>query len=561
MEVESVPHYEPVEEEKEMAIEEKRASCQYCLVYKMELYSQLAEVRVAEHFLMENPFFGDSFPAMKNIEYLFVEEKGRLVVDAQQSPEENERLRQEYESLMALYLQQRYRPSDPNQAPLNKPEESATHPRLYNVVTGQEVKNVLDAQYNHDMELVIKVVDLGRIYRYHQHDETLGNDALREVYNEIRVGFFLNELRYAYETVASNNFMVILDWFISEHNLYPQIKGTGPYQYIVSEKLDQNLVDYLLAHPTLETLKALLFQVAHALETAWTTHRYLHYDLHYNNVMLKYNHPQSSFYDRRYFYTRAYDDGKTYALPQTATHNALVKLIDYGRNRMQIPVTPSDEAHRNLYEHIDNLNNEHHHDALLVYEDTPYGIGVESNRTWDVRRLLWDLMMHLPVAYWDRLERENAKDYALLLQQCSLALEINEANRLARENRLHTNFLFDKKDVISFTIEDIVQSPIRELYMRLVYYDKYFLTLEKEWDRIAYIKSQASHIERKQSDIIDLFNEFRRWFRLMRGQLVWSARQTTLDATFLLSCGLFDSFIVEDASAEDGVWVGQRPYL
>ena len=58
---ESAPHYNPHERDG------TTKATGYYLFEKHELYRQLSEVQVAPHIFIENPFFAETFPAMKHI--------------------------------------------------------------------------------------------------------------------------------------------------------------------------------------------------------------------------------------------------------------------------------------------------------------------------------------------------------------------------------------------------------------------------------------------------------------------------------------------------------------
>jgi hypothetical protein len=238
---------------------------------------------------------------------------------------------------------------------LKSRHESATKPALYMIESvGSYFKHVL---YERG-DLFMKVVPLEE----EEEDGTLfvlDNDKLSEIYNEIVVGYFLNELVYGYSNVLSIHFMTVVDWFVALKDSLTEedveASSSSLHQIIVAEKLDVSVWEYLNTRHDLPILKAIIFQVCHALEVAWYTNEYTHNDLHTLNIMLKRFSDDSPLKDRHFMYRRLVDN-KWYRIKRTALRNKMVKIIDFGRNRMLCPSTvdhiEDDGEHRHLHDNV-----------------------------------------------------------------------------------------------------------------------------------------------------------------------------------------------------------------
>jgi hypothetical protein len=164
---------------------------------------------------VENPYDKESWPTTAQLERLSVERPPKL-------------------DQVASLFTSRY-------AVLNKipqREQTSTRPDIYNLLSVSHYFRHILAERD---DLFLKVVPISGIHP----------EALREVYNEIIAGYFLQELVYAYSQVLSLHFLQILDWFAAvRHAIVPE---EGPnrfyHQVIVSERLDHSLGDYLEANP------------------------------------------------------------------------------------------------------------------------------------------------------------------------------------------------------------------------------------------------------------------------------------------------------------------------
>ncbi len=118
------------------------------------------------------------------------------------------------------------------------------------------------------------------------------------------------------------------------------------------ERLDETLNDAVDARMprlytqrlplSLDEMRCILFQLFSALEVAWLTHRFVHGDLHADNVMLKRCGDVSPLYQKNFLYRRYNDPDVWYVLERHLLDNRIVKLIDFGRARINAPLSPQD---------------------------------------------------------------------------------------------------------------------------------------------------------------------------------------------------------------------------
>ncbi len=524
----------------------------YYTVKREELYKVRKNTISEKINQWENPFEKDSFPSMDDINYSSWFKHGVLYMQ--------QGTREEYDRKVKEFRDKRY-PLHDDTVMVNNDVVSITKPRLYNVVTSETVKNELVAHLNKDTSLVIKVVDLGGIYEENIYDRANGDHDLEEIYNEIRVGFFLNELRYTYPKCLTQHFMSVIDWFISDINLYPSSSGYGPYQYIVSEKLDIPLYKHLLKYPTTYVLKCTLFCVAQALEAAWATNKYLHYDLHYENIMLKEAVRGSEFFEKNYLYTRPYSKN-TYMLARTGTFNTIVKILDFGRNRMEIP--DNLDKTNDLFEHIDK-DHKHEHNDSLVYDIKSFGIGLADNRTWDMRRLIWDMVTQFPIDYWVNLKNNDpGSDYIKLIAQMGNLLDITEVNTVSKEaiNDVNLSDLFAMSNNM-FTIESILLSKIRELHVNLKR-DPEYKKKNKQEQKIYRAQKGVEYGFKNAFVLEKRLNNYALWHETVLYKHIWTVKKTLFNATSFLDSDLFTALIVKPneipTDAKKNAWLGERPY-
>lgn len=301
---------------------------------------------------------------------------------------------------------------------VEKRSQSATKPVLYDMRSTSDYFHHL--LYERD-DLFMKIVPLHFVRAQSEEDVAI---ALAEIYTEIVVAYFLNELVYGYSQVLSLHFMTIVDWFPTQRiAMTPEEQALDEHHYhqiIVSEKLDESLRDYLLVHRSGAALRASLFQMFHALETAWHTNGYTHNDLHLGNIMVKWLGEGTPLHNKDFLYRRLTHD-HWFRLRREDLNNSMVKLIDFGRNRLFVASKPS---------HIDEAGGEHRHvhDQLICAPGFAHaGYACEApNREIDVVLPLVSLLM-LPRDYWDALGEQESRAFFAL---CELHLDFAELNRL-----------------------------------------------------------------------------------------------------------------------------------
>ena len=244
-------------------------------------------------------------------------------------------------------------------------------------------------------DLLLKTVPL-----YNKHG-IYDDVVLEEVYNEVQLGFFLNELLYGYSHVLSIHFMSVLDWFVLKGPPMMASETLGQYdaryhQIIVTERADVTLRTYLQAHPSVATLRTTLFQTYHArtLETAWWTHNLTHNDLtrvqHYAARDRRTPLPLAG----RHFVYKRLGRPHWYLLLVHQLQGQHVKLIDLGRNRAYVP---SQAQHT----HDAFVHGVHVHDRLLSPPGYEKAFGYprnKPNRRIDVQLLLFRVCSACPTS-------------------------------------------------------------------------------------------------------------------------------------------------------------------
>jgi hypothetical protein len=220
--------------------------------------------------------------------------------------------------------------------------------------------------------------------------------ALVDLANDMVLSSYLNALVLDFERVVTPHFAFIIDWIAG-----PEIDGDGLAvtrtnpneparitdvrfvpnslaQYVVVERADVTLGSLLdKGGLTLRLLRAILFSAFYSLDAAWNVRRYLHYDFHGGNVMVRALGAEldSPFLGRVWAYKRAGDPHYFYLT--AAEHGDLfVEIIDAGRSRMYVPHTPG-------FVLIGNPNFE---DSGSFVDDA------RADRSWDVRRIALDLL-------------------------------------------------------------------------------------------------------------------------------------------------------------------------
>lgn len=510
-----------------------------------EFYGELKPKLFARSLIRENPFFPETFPAMKDISYSIWTERGTLYVW-----QANDDKR--YDDMLRRYINGRY---VLNAKEALKTVSSITAPKFYNVVTGEKIMPVLSDFLHQNTKLVVKRIDLGEIYARNMYNRVAGNNDLGEIYNEIRVGFFLNELRYAYSSVVTEHFMTVVDWFVSDVNYYPIDKGIGPFQYIISEKLDSSLSDYLLLYPNMETLRCTLFSIAHALEVAWATHKFVHYDFHENNVMLKDAPP--AFIGKDYLYTRP-GNKRVYRLPGEGTNGMMVKILDFGRCHMHVPPPLTVNDKRDVFDHITEKGHIHNKEIFYVRDTNHLGDDVvvkEPDRANDLRRLFIDLLTRYPVDYWETLRGDKKKPdllYIALVRQLKSFLSEVKTGSAAET-------MFNGKD-----LEKVLFSQTRGLYLKLK--KDGVLVVDRETEVMTFtdeftVALQKIHDSKRQREIaVANLKTYHAWLNDAYNTVRLSVSTLALTVSDFLSSDLFSGLIkTEFKNEKQHVWMGKWP--
>jgi len=217
-------------------------------------------------------------------------------------------------------------------------------------------------------------------------DKSSYENSMNEAYNEAIIGAFMTN--YVTDRHLSPCFVRIVDWFkctklpIMPNESYPDVN----YQYVVIEKAEMDLLEFVrqaiegsaAADVKVDRLRSVLFMVLHALEMGWAAREFIHYDMHVNNIMLE-EVPvvEGAPPEAHWAFQRA--NGDWYRIDPSNTGKMLVKIIDYGRSRMIV----DDISGITLVQYCPGFEN--------------YGVLESANRSWDVRRLAWNLMHRIAI--------------------------------------------------------------------------------------------------------------------------------------------------------------------
>jgi serine/threonine protein kinase len=300
--------------------------------------------------------------------------------------------------------------------------QSITKPLLFNIVSlTNYFKHIL---YERE-DLFMKLVPLTDLNDY----------SLEEIYNEVKIAYFLNELVYGYTGVLSLHFMTIVDWFTVPRIISLNGGMVSYHQAIISEKIDILLEDYLYANPSIEVLRIVLFQLFHALETAWCTNQYTHNDLHLGNLMLKIITPDSPLFGKDFLYRRL-SNPYWYRLPSSVMNNKLLKIIDFGRNRCWVP---KEEHHLSI-----KIPGRHNHNRL-IYLPHMRALGnlkESANRRIDIICPLLHILA-LNSGYWNNMGGDELDSFYDLCEKAISWETINENVALFVDDDIG----FDKKEI------------------------------------------------------------------------------------------------------------------
>ena len=210
-----------------------------------------------------------------------------------------------------------------------------------------------------ELPLVVKKVNL-------DEDEELNE----ENYMDIVIGSRLNLL------IASNiatGFMRTVDWFVC-HDIVDE-RNSKSVLYTILEAMDSEMIKYVVvqakANPLL--LMSLLGQLLCNLESAQAAMGYVHYDLHTGNVMLHTTRRSELLLSD--FWTFQRPNGQTAYISKDDCNAQEVKIIDFGRNRLNGPVFEKSGSRTAGASEV-----------LVVSEMEDIGIGQKFHRQHDMRR-------------------------------------------------------------------------------------------------------------------------------------------------------------------------------
>jgi len=352
----------------------------------------------------------------------------------------------------------------PSHTLLNTPDETHTKAGIYasQSAPGDLLRSILLGR----ADLVVKVTPL---YRVGWDNEPIVNDKkleyiddedLSEVFNDIRVAHFLRELLFGYRSIISLHFTQVIDWFplsipITRTISKKAVGLIGHYQVSIIERLDDTLSAIMDRDEpiSLDELRVVLFQVFSALEVAWLTHRFVHYDLHLDNVMVKdLTSSKSPLNGRHWLYRRYNDPTHWYILPRELHRGRLIKLIDYGRAHLRVPcgpdacVYPDRHIHSCYFTPSDDF--EHH----------GYGGTNPLNPYYDVRIFFYHLLSsgdNLALSYYDEDDKTMSPFLDLVKEALGLRHLRDELVTQARDSTDDNDKLEDISrfgDTLSLTV-------------------------------------------------------------------------------------------------------------
>lgn len=240
---------------------------------------------------------------------------------------------------------------------------------------------------------------------------------LDEIYNDIRIGYFLNELIYGYEHVLCIHFPIVIDWFpiprdsiIPKEDYVPEKTFKYCHQGVIMEKCDETLESFLSEYHDLNTVRMITFEVLISLELTYHTHRFSHCDLNLTNIMMKnMNYKNSPLKGKDLVYKRILYHSKPikskwYVIPFKDTKGHIVKIIDFGRSTIQAPshrehiYDDTIQIKENPQKHTGSLKttfnttktNKHLHDKEIRYQGRD-----KKNVEYDSVMFLFELRNHL----------------------------------------------------------------------------------------------------------------------------------------------------------------------
>jgi len=279
-------------------------------------------------------------------------------------------------------------------------------------------------------------------------------DIINEVFNEITIGYFLNQLNCIH-------FNTIIDWFILYRKYdITQIKSILDLQYldendkielndliknnnkiytytahqiIISEKADFILCEYLYQYPYINTLRSILFQIYYTLELAWNEFGYTHNDLHDRNIMLKHciNNNNNNTSTNLIYNRKEYNNNQSYSIPKSDTNNYIVKIIDYGRNRIHLNKNKNSNIDNVLFTTTTTTTTNNNERIIMPngWEDFGYPKD-KPNRQMDINVLIFSLLTTLKPLYWEKLDRDDKEGLNSFYDMCNTVIDFKKINNI-----------------------------------------------------------------------------------------------------------------------------------
>lgn len=335
-------------------------------------------------------------------------------------------------------FKQRYTILNHNQESDTKNQQvtTATRPFLYHLEPTESYKTVI---LTNSLSINMSDLIMKQTPFYDPNLKSMIHPKLLcEIYNEIIIAYFINELFYGYKQVLSIHFMTIMDWFIGRketitkpppsvllsssksdeyRNIYKKY-----HQVVILEKADVTLRDYLLRYArTAKSLKAVLFQLFDALEVAWYTNEFIHHEPHMFNIMLKKISDCSPLKDKHFLYKRMMGSGDVWnKIDRVHLNNHYVKIVDFGRSRMYVPRVKHEKGCTQRV-----------HDRLVEppdYSHLGYSSGIRVNRHVDVYTVLLTILLLDEVTFWYQFRRDPT--HREFLQFCDTILPFETINNI-----------------------------------------------------------------------------------------------------------------------------------
>jgi hypothetical protein len=298
---------------------------------------------------------------------------------------------------------------------------TCTQPYLYNIRPSESYKSaILDSNaLLGSMSIIMKLTPL---YDW-AHKSMIRPSILQEIYNEIIIAYFLNDLLHGHNHVQSIHFTTLIDWFIVKKSTITTevITDKTYHQAVILERADISLNDYLLTYKSANVMKAVLFQLFHSLEVAWQSSEFIHHEPHLSNIMLKVIENNSPLKGKHFIYKRGSSWCK---IEKKHLNNHYVKIIDYGRSRMRL----KDDNDR-LIEASD-------------YSHLGYSHGSLVNRHVDVYAVIFGILCLNQEKFWHQFTRDPL--HVEFFRFCDAILPFTKINHVLNnmsvlDKKLHPN--------------------------------------------------------------------------------------------------------------------------